>query len=243
MEGRWGEVRRRNGLWRVEVEGKGFLYHQVRCMVSILFAIGRHEEPITLVHTLLDTALTPHKPAYRMASERGLILQHARYDEVSDSASGYPTAAISAVNLTRCYTALWQQQRQLAMEAAVLAHMAASIHRSLLSLSLGSGSGGGGGGLCLLGQLPFQLDDRVNKRWLCGGGELLRAANLQRSFEEKVGSLTGKRKERRQKVERMREVWKRKDGADTDSGGSGGGGSVSGEGGGDGNVNRMGCDS
>lgn len=208
--GELDEVVRRNVMWRVEVEGKGFLYHQVRCIVSILFAIGRREEPVELVSRLLDVSQTPYKPAYRMASEKGLILQHSRYDEVSDTAGGWPTVAHSTTNLVRCYTVLWQQQRQLSMEAAVVAHMAAAIHRSLLQLTV-SGSGGQQRSSGLLSQLPSQLDDRVNKRWLCGG-ELLREANLLRSLTERVESLTGKRRERRLRVERLREEWKRKEG-------------------------------
>ena len=209
------EVVRRNAMWRVEVEGKGFLYHQVRCMVSVLFAIGRHEEPVELIPRLLDIGQTPHKPAYRMASEKGLILQHSRYDEFDDAA-GWPTTAHSTVNLVRCYTTLFQQQRQLAMEAAVVGHMAAAVHTSLLRLAqhgrLDHERPSG-----LLSQLPFQLSDRPNKRWLCGG-ELLREANLQRSFAERVQSLTGKRRERRQRVERLREEWRRKEGDAEDSG-------------------------
>ena len=218
--GELDEVARRNVMWRVEVEGKGFLYHQVRSLVSILFAIGRHEEPVELVARLLDVTQTPYKPAYRMASEKGLVLQHSQYDEVGDTAAGWPTVARSTTNLVRCYTTLWQQQRQLAMEAAVVGHMAAAIHTSLLQLAQ-RGTQGQQRPSGLLSQLPFQLDDRVNKRWLCGG-ELLREANLQRSLAERVQSLTGKRRERRQKVERLREEWKRKEGETGSGSGDGG---------------------
>ena len=218
------EVVRRNVMWRVEVEGKGFLYHQVRCMVSILFAIGRHEEPVELITRLLDIGQTPYKPAYRMASEKGLILQHSQYSEVADAAAGWPTMARSTVNLMRCYTDLYQQQRQLTMEAAVVRHMAAAIHTSLLKLAQ-CGQAGQQRPSGLLSQLPFQLGDRVDKRWL-GGGELLREANLQRSFAERVQNLTGKRRERRQRVERLREEWKRKEGELTDAGSGDGGEAV-----------------
>ena len=200
------EVVRRNAVWRVEVEGKGFLYHQVRSIVSLLFAVGRREEPVSLVARLLDVTQTPHKPAYRMASERGLVLQHSRYDELSDGALAWPTPRRSVDNLVRCYTTLFQQQRLLHMEAAVVAHMAAAVHSSLLRLHPSG----------LLHSLPFQLDDRVHKRWLCGG-ELLREANLQRSFAEQVQGLRGKKRERRQKVDRLREAWRRKEGEPMES--------------------------
>ena len=200
------EVNNRNILYRIEIEGKAFLYHQIRCMVSILFAIGRNEESIHLIPTLLNTALTPHKPAYRMASEKGLILQDSTYNEFSSGGSGmvWPSVAISSVNLTRCYMVLFQQQRLLTMEAAVVGHMATAIHTQLLQLTGGGSSG-------LLSVLPFQLDDRLHKRWLCGGGELLRSGNLQRSFADQVNGLTGKKKERRQKVDKLREMWRRKE--------------------------------
>ena len=56
-------------LWEFEVRGTAFLYHQVRCMVAVLFLIGEGKEAPTIVSELLDTARYPRRPNYEIASE------------------------------------------------------------------------------------------------------------------------------------------------------------------------------
>ena len=61
-------------LYCFTVKGSGFLWHQVRCMASILQIIGRHEEPISIASTLLDIEKCPGKPSYPPASDLPLVL-------------------------------------------------------------------------------------------------------------------------------------------------------------------------
>ncbi|RKO88570.1 pseudouridine synthase, partial [Blyttiomyces helicus] len=59
------------------VKGHAFLWHQVRCMVAILFLIGRGLEPPETVDALLDMSRHPPdagRPAYDMAPEAPLVL-------------------------------------------------------------------------------------------------------------------------------------------------------------------------
>jgi len=60
-------------LLSLNVRGNAFLYHQVRCMASVLFSIGRGLEAPGLVDKLLDVAALPRKPAYEMAPEEPLL--------------------------------------------------------------------------------------------------------------------------------------------------------------------------
>ena len=54
--------------------GYAFLWHQVRCMVAVLFMVGRRDEVPEVVQLLLDIEKTPRKPSYEMASELPLVL-------------------------------------------------------------------------------------------------------------------------------------------------------------------------
>lgn len=71
-----------------DLKGKGFLWHQVRCMVAILFLIGGgHEKPSVINYlfnedengnALVDNKF-PNKPIYDIASDIPLILYDCQY--------------------------------------------------------------------------------------------------------------------------------------------------------------------
>lgn len=63
-----------SSLWTFTIKGYAFLWHQVRCMVAVLFLIGKGLESPDVVTTLLDIERTPRKPSYEMASELPLVL-------------------------------------------------------------------------------------------------------------------------------------------------------------------------
>ena len=90
-----------SGLVYLEVVGRAFLYHQVRCIAALLFLVGRRLESPESVAALLDVAAVPARPLYPMASEAPLILHHCGYggeragDEraaVEDGAGAVPDA-------------------------------------------------------------------------------------------------------------------------------------------------------
>ena len=66
-------------LYIMTITGNAFLYHQVRCMVSILFMIGQNKEKITLINDLLNIKKYSNKPNYNMANEIPLILYKCYY--------------------------------------------------------------------------------------------------------------------------------------------------------------------
>jgi len=74
-------VREPRCLWYIEVRGQAFLWHQVRCMVAILFCIGRGLEKPSIVARMLHPSgdLFNHKPSYQMASEMPLVFHTCRY--------------------------------------------------------------------------------------------------------------------------------------------------------------------
>jgi tRNA pseudouridine38/39 synthase len=61
-------------IYSFTVHGSAFLWHQVRCMVAIMFLIGQGLEPPSLVSELLDVKRNPRKPTYEMATDAPLVL-------------------------------------------------------------------------------------------------------------------------------------------------------------------------
>jgi len=69
-------------MCHVEIVGQAFLWHQIRCIMSILFHIGRGQESPELVKELLDVKTNPAKPSYDLASEAALVLQDCTFGQL-----------------------------------------------------------------------------------------------------------------------------------------------------------------
>ncbi|CCH59874.1 hypothetical protein TBLA_0C00580 [Henningerozyma blattae CBS 6284] len=66
-----------------DLVGSAFLWHQVRCMMAILFLIGQGLEEPSLINLMLDIEKTPRKPIYDMASDVPLILYDCKFPEMN----------------------------------------------------------------------------------------------------------------------------------------------------------------
>ncbi|EPY51420.1 tRNA-pseudouridine synthase [Schizosaccharomyces cryophilus OY26] len=69
-------------LYAFDLQGTAFLWHQVRCMVAVLFLVGQHLEPVSIISDLLDIQKVQSKPIYDMASEFPLILYDCMFDNI-----------------------------------------------------------------------------------------------------------------------------------------------------------------
>ncbi|URD85826.1 tRNA pseudouridine synthase [Musa troglodytarum] len=69
-------------LWAMTIKGSAFLWHQVRCMVAVLFMVGHGFESPDVIDVLLDTKKTPRKPQYNMAPELPLILRFCEFEDL-----------------------------------------------------------------------------------------------------------------------------------------------------------------
>jgi tRNA pseudouridine38/39 synthase len=67
----------------VRIVGQAFLWHQIRCIMHVLFLIGRGLEEPSIVQDLLNVELYPGKPSYPLADERPLVLQDCQYHKLS----------------------------------------------------------------------------------------------------------------------------------------------------------------
>ena len=68
-------------VYYIEVIGRAFLWHQIRCVAALLFHVGRGVETVDTVRALLDISRVPARPQYPMAKESPLILQHCGFGE------------------------------------------------------------------------------------------------------------------------------------------------------------------
>mmetsp|Transcript_10073 Transcript_10073/g.17717 ORF Transcript_10073/g.17717 Transcript_10073/m.17717 type:complete len:502 (+) Transcript_10073:195-1700(+) len=71
----------REGMCYIKVCGTAFLWHQIRCIASVLFLVARGLEDPDVVSTLLDIEKVPRKPVYHMAPGAPLILYESAYAE------------------------------------------------------------------------------------------------------------------------------------------------------------------
>lgn len=58
----------------VEIIGRAFLWHQIRCIMSVLFMVGSGKESPDVISELLDIKKNPKKPQYIMADPEPLVL-------------------------------------------------------------------------------------------------------------------------------------------------------------------------
>ena len=106
----------------IQIRGNAFLYHQIRCMTSVLFNASR-QPPIDqpdLVEYLLDIDRCPNKPIYDLTSEQPLILWNCEYDDTNLFTIDHTSTTDTINNLKQCYSTFHQQWRQQQIRADVL---------------------------------------------------------------------------------------------------------------------------
>ncbi|KAI8879869.1 tRNA pseudouridine synthase [Backusella circina FSU 941] len=92
-----------NDYYQVTLKGTAFLWHQVRCIMSILFLVGQGlEEPEVIKH-LLDIQKIPAKPEYPMASHLPLLLYDCEFDNINWNYANITDANVKASTPLRTY--------------------------------------------------------------------------------------------------------------------------------------------
>ena len=64
-----------------KIQGSGFVYHQVRSMMAILFLVGLKRENPSIIKTLLDVKDVQGKPSFGLAKETPLVLFKTSFNE------------------------------------------------------------------------------------------------------------------------------------------------------------------
>ncbi|KAJ2080943.1 pseudouridine synthase deg1 [Coemansia sp. RSA 988] len=115
-EGRW---------WQLELRGTAFLWHQVRCMVAMLFAVGQGLEDVDIIDRLLDVTTINGKPEYEMACDMPLVLANCAFNE-SDVQWNYTRSAgqelQSMSTIDRSILRTWRQLNTRSVLCSALLH-------------------------------------------------------------------------------------------------------------------------
>lgn len=82
-------------IYELNLRGTAFLWHQVRCMMAVLFLVGQRLESPEIVRELLDVSRYPARPEYLMASELPLVLYDCEFEGVAWRYSQQEDAAMS----------------------------------------------------------------------------------------------------------------------------------------------------
>lgn len=69
----------KDSILSLVVCGSAFLYHQIRCIASLLLHVGAELEPPSVISDLLDTTRFPGKPDYPIAPGELLLFDRAEY--------------------------------------------------------------------------------------------------------------------------------------------------------------------
>ncbi|NXK89741.1 PUS3 synthase, partial [Formicarius rufipectus] len=120
-------------LCQFEVTGQAFLYHQVRCMMAVLFLIGQGMESPDIINELLDVEKNPRKPQYSMAVEFPLVLYDCEFPDLQ----WLYDPEVQAFNVTHLQQ-LWASH---AVKTQVLRDMLAGLDTAPVAISRGKGGG------------------------------------------------------------------------------------------------------
>lgn len=67
-------------MCQLTITGQAFLWHQIRCIMGILFLIGEEKERPEIILDLLEVDKLPRKPQYNMALDIPLNLFNTDFE-------------------------------------------------------------------------------------------------------------------------------------------------------------------
>jgi len=89
LEHKTNEKTNENGIFNdyfeiyvATIKGSAFLWHQVRCMMSILFLIGQNKEELSIIDKLFDVDNVENKIGYEIASDFPLVRADCQFENI-----------------------------------------------------------------------------------------------------------------------------------------------------------------
>ncbi|GAB5590563.1 pseudouridine synthase deg1 [Umbelopsis nana] len=137
-------------MYELELKGTAFLWHQVRCMMSVLFLAGQGLEEPEVIRDLLDVEKVPSRPEYIMASDLPLVLYDCEFNGLDwkYASDGHATAGIATP------FKLWKQLHEQWYEYMTKAMMFQTLLRDVDAMPFGDSTVGG---LMASGQADLKL--------------------------------------------------------------------------------------
>lgn len=91
-------------MCQLTIVGKAYLWHQIRCIVSVLFLVGEGKEETSVIDELLDVKSNPCRPSYGMASDLPLNLFDCQFNDIS-----WQYDQVSHAYVLRTFQKLWSE--------------------------------------------------------------------------------------------------------------------------------------
>jgi tRNA pseudouridine38/39 synthase len=107
------------------------LWHQIRCIVALLFLIGERKEEPEIIDKLLNIESYPLKPQYCMSADFPLVLFDCKYNECDVEQWVYDSKAL--VDLIKHLQSLWTQEM---VRTDIIKLMLTSLHELKLQTDL-----------------------------------------------------------------------------------------------------------
>ncbi|KAI1376023.1 pseudouridine synthase [Hypoxylon crocopeplum] len=128
-------------VYYFHVRGTAFLWHQIRCMVAVIFLVGQGLEDPSIVDRLLDIEAEPRRPNYQLADEVPLVLWDCLFprDEKPENAIKWAYLGeenpLSQHGVTGLLNTSWEYWRERKMDE-LLAGQLLNIVSSQADISL-----------------------------------------------------------------------------------------------------------
>ncbi|KAF9117174.1 tRNA pseudouridine synthase 3 [Mortierella sp. AM989] len=118
-------------FYQLTLRGSAFLWHQVRCMMSVLFSIGQGLEEPEVVDQMMDLKQCPAKPNYDMASDLPLVLYDCHFNNIEWQ---YQTEVdlISDITPLRLYRAMEDQWSCYVTKSLMYSRMLQQLDKAML---------------------------------------------------------------------------------------------------------------
>ncbi|GEQ69712.1 hypothetical protein JCM33374_g3386 [Metschnikowia sp. JCM 33374] len=120
-----------------DLKGSAFLWHQVRCMVAVLFLVGQGLEAPSVVQELLDISRYPSKPLFEMANDLPLVLYDCVFPEMEWLTAAKDFDGAQKIKLMREHGKF----NELLLEYQLRAHIAAMVGEVFLKEEIKENSG------------------------------------------------------------------------------------------------------
>lgn len=108
-------------FYQIVIVGHAFLYHQIRCIMTLLFLIGTKKESPDIIKNMLDVESCPSKPNYNKASPMPLCLFDCKYDP-TDMPLGWSYDQEALIHLLNQLKQLWLKYKTKSMMIEKVLH-------------------------------------------------------------------------------------------------------------------------
>ncbi|KAI1388937.1 pseudouridine synthase [Hypoxylon trugodes] len=109
-------------VYYFHVRGTAFLWHQIRCMASVIFMVGQGLEDPSVIDRLLDIEAEPRRPNYQLADEIPLVLWDCKFPRPEKPQNALDWAYVGEDNplyqhgITGLLGGVWEYWREKKMD-------------------------------------------------------------------------------------------------------------------------------